>query len=83
MPALRISGRCAMADETKNQQQGGQTNYGSQQGQGHKDQGQHNQVEQSGQSGQKNDPNKKNPSTGGNETNEQDDQNRDRQRRAS
>lgn len=52
-----------MADETKNQQ-GGQTNYGSQQGQqgqGQKGQGQHGQVEQSGQPGQKNDPNKKNP----------------------
>lgn len=72
-----------MADETKNQQQGGQTNYGSQQGQQDKNQqgqGQHNQ--QSGQSGQKNlDPNKKGSTTGQKE--DENDQNRDRQRRAS
>jgi hypothetical protein len=77
-----------MADETKNQQ-GGQSNYGSQQGgkQGQHDQTQQNQPGQSGQYGQggqqKNtDPDKKNPSTGGMQDDE-DDQNRDRQRRAS
>jgi hypothetical protein len=77
-----------MADETKNQQQGGQ-NYGSQQGgqQGQHGQTQQNQPGQSGQYGQsgqeKNtDLNKKNPSTGGMQ-HEEDDQNRDRQRRAS
>jgi hypothetical protein len=69
-----------MADETKSQQQGGQTNYGSQQGQ--QGQNQQGQSQQSGQSGQKNlDPNKKGSTTGQKE--DEDDQNRDRQRRAS
>ncbi|HEY4902591.1 MAG TPA: hypothetical protein VIH89_03880 [Candidatus Sulfotelmatobacter sp.] len=70
-----------MADETKNQQQGGQTNYGSQQS------GQPGQGQQSGQPGQQKnvDPNKKNPSTGSTtgQKEDEDDQNRDRQRRAS
>ena len=75
-----------MADETKNQQQSGQTNYGSQQS-GQPGQDQQGQGQRSGQPGQQKnvDPNKKNPSTGSTtgQKEDEDDQNRDRQRRAS